>query len=71
MADDNVMGSVSGWQTLTGKEIRVELKLRMLRARSRSMFRLSSKLFPAICKMEANVPISQMNTVTGYMAPSD
>lgn len=65
MADDNVIGTVSVWQTLSGKEIRVGLKLRMLRARSRSMFRLSSKLFPAICKIEANVPISQMNTVIG------
>ena len=71
MADNNVTGSVSGWQAVTGKEIRVG-RADTEDVKGSIMFhvQVSSKLFPAICEVDANVPISQMNTLRGSVTPS-
>lgn len=66
MADNNITGSVSGLQAVTGKEIRVGgADTEDVKRFITFHVQVLSKLFPAICKMVTNIPISQMNTLRG------
>lgn len=66
MADNNITGSVSGLQPVTGKEIRVGgADTEDVKGFITFHVQVLLKLFPAICKMFTNIPISQMKTLRG------